>query len=169
VQARGHVRSPRPRPCRRAQSRRRSGQSPGRGHTRRGVDMFRRGWLTKGQQVDDGAGHGKRLSCTPLRQQIPNVWPEVANPARRSTRCNAGGFSLTPIASIRNWLRRRAIKGDALVVGEHGLTIHRRHFPVGEHSDRILPTSVPRTTPVRPRAPAAPRLAVSHHSGASRM
>ena len=29
------------------------------------------------------------------------------------------------------------IKCDALVMGQHGLTIHRRHFPVGEHADRV--------------------------------
>jgi hypothetical protein len=37
----------------------------------------------------------EQLSCTPLWQQIPNVWPEVANPARRSL-LPTGGDSAAP-------------------------------------------------------------------------
>jgi hypothetical protein len=149
------VRSPRTRPCRRAQSRRRSGQSPGRGHTRRGVDMFRRGWLTKGQQVDDRAGHGKRLSCTPLRQQIPNVWPEVANPARRS-RLPTGatarrGFSQAPkarrevsAAASFSWceLSSRARRSSDLVIG----TTAGREIRGSHSALNPCPRLVPATT-----------------------
>jgi len=32
---------------------------------------------------------------------------------------------------------RRAVKGDALVMGKHGPAVEWRHLPVGEHADRV--------------------------------
>jgi hypothetical protein len=32
---------------------------------------------------------------------------------------------------------RRAIKGDALVMGKHGAAVDRRHFPVAKHAERV--------------------------------